>query len=73
MPGLLGVVAGAWGVGKVMLLPALGSGMVCVLVLLVWLETRLTRAEARAQFGGLVRWVAAGQNVEDAIEDRPSQ
>ena len=28
-----------------MLLPALGSIMVCVLVLLIWLETRLTRAE----------------------------
>jgi fucose permease len=44
-PGLLGGVAQQWGVGKVMLLPALGSIMVCVLVLLIWLETRLTRAE----------------------------
>ena len=41
----LGAVAQQWGVGKVMLLPALGSIMVCVLVLLIWLETRLTRAE----------------------------
>jgi fucose permease len=44
-PALLGAVAQQWGVGKVMLLPALGSIMVCVLVLLIWLETRLTRAE----------------------------
>ena len=42
-PGLLGLVAREWGVGTVMLLPALGSIMVCVLVLLIWLETRLTR------------------------------
>ncbi len=44
-PALLGAVAQQWGVGKVMLLPALGSIMVCVLVMLIWLETRLTRAE----------------------------
>ena len=43
-PGLLGLVAREWGVGTVMLVPALGSIMVCVLVLLIWLETRLTRA-----------------------------
>jgi fucose permease len=43
-PCLLGLIAQQWGVGKVMLLPALGSIMVCVLVLLIWLETRLTRA-----------------------------
>ena len=42
-PGLLGFVAQEWGVGTVMMLPALGSIMVCVLVLLIWLETRLTR------------------------------
>ena len=47
MPGLLGFVADAWGVGKVMLLPALGSIMVCVLVLLIWLETRLNRVETK--------------------------
>ncbi|MFN0103599.1 MAG: MFS transporter [Bryobacteraceae bacterium] len=46
-PGILGMVAQQWGVGKVMLLPALGSIMVCVLVLLIWLETRLTRAETK--------------------------
>jgi len=46
-PGLLGLVAQEWGVGKVMLLPALGSIMVCVLVLLIWLETLLTRADAK--------------------------
>ncbi|MBI2690148.1 MAG: MFS transporter [Acidobacteria bacterium] len=44
-PALLGLVAQQWGVGKVMLLPALGSIMVCVLVLLIWLESRLTREE----------------------------
>lgn len=46
-PALLGFVAQEWGVGKVMLLPAVGSIMVCVLVLLIWLETRLTRATAK--------------------------
>jgi len=46
-PRLLGFVAQQWGVGKVMLLPALGSIMVCVLVLLIWLETRLTRGEVK--------------------------
>jgi fucose permease len=44
-PAILGFVAQEWGVGKVMLLPAIGSIMVCVLVLLIWLETRLTRGE----------------------------
>ncbi len=44
-PSLLGAVAQQWGIGKVMLVPALGSIMVCVLVLLIWLETRLSRAE----------------------------
>lgn len=43
-PGTMGFVAEQWGIGKVMLLPALGSIMVCLLVLLIWLETRLTRA-----------------------------
>ncbi|HEU0124140.1 MAG TPA: MFS transporter [Bryobacteraceae bacterium] len=42
-PALLGLVAQQWGTGKVMLLPALGSIMVCLLVLLIWLETRLSR------------------------------
>ncbi len=45
-PAALGAIAQQWGVGKVMLLPALGSVMVCVLVLLIWLETRLTRAKS---------------------------
>ncbi len=46
-PGNLGLVAQQWGVGKVMLVPAFGSGMVCVLVLVIWLEGRLTRAESK--------------------------
>jgi fucose permease len=46
-PGILGFVAHQWGVGKVMLIPALGSIMVCVLVLLIWLEGRLTRGEPK--------------------------
>ncbi|MBL8237102.1 MAG: MFS transporter [Bryobacterales bacterium] len=46
-PGVLGFVAQQWGVGKVMLIPALGSVMVCLLVLLIWLEGRLTRGEAK--------------------------
>lgn len=44
-PAILGAVAHNWGVGKVMTVPALGSIMVCLLVLLIWLEARLTRAE----------------------------
>ncbi|MBM3766707.1 MAG: MFS transporter [Acidobacteria bacterium] len=43
-PSLLGAIAAQWGVGKVMLLPALGAMMVAVLVLLIWLEARLTKA-----------------------------
>lgn len=46
-PGLLGAVAVQWGVGKVMMVPALGSLMVFFLVLLIWLETRLTREERK--------------------------
>ncbi len=44
-PALLGWVAAQWGVGKVMLVPALGAIMVCVLVLLIWLEARLNHGE----------------------------
>ena len=44
-PALLGWVAAQWGVGKVMVVPALGAIMVCVLVLLIWLETRLNHGE----------------------------
>ena len=43
-PSLLGAIAAQWGVGKVMLLPALGAMMVAVLVLLIWLEARLTKS-----------------------------
>lgn len=46
-PGLLGFVAGQWGVGKVMLIPAIGSIMVCVLVMLIWLERRLSGEAAQ--------------------------
>ncbi|MBM3785015.1 MAG: MFS transporter [Acidobacteria bacterium] len=42
-PSLLGFIANEWGVGKVMILPALGAVMVAVLVLLIWLEARLTK------------------------------
>jgi fucose permease len=45
-PSLLGLVAQEWGIGKVMIWPAAGSVMVCVLVLLIWLEARLSRPKA---------------------------
>lgn len=41
-PALLGLIAAAWGVGAVMLFPVAGSLMVCFLLLLIWLEARLS-------------------------------
>lgn len=41
-PAILGYVALAWGVGSVMLLPMLGSAMVFLLLILIWLEARLS-------------------------------
>ena len=40
-PGTLGYLADNWGVGIVMLIPVLGTCMVFVLVLLIWLEAKL--------------------------------
>lgn len=40
-PALLGYAADAWGVGVVMGLPLLGTCMVFILVLLIWLDARL--------------------------------
>jgi fucose permease len=45
-PCLLGLAAGAWGVGIVMMLPMFGSAIVFLLLALMWLETRLS-AHAR--------------------------
>ena len=41
-PAILGYVAMAWGVGTVMMLPMFGSAMVFLLLLLIWLEARLS-------------------------------
>jgi MFS transporter, FHS family, glucose/mannose:H+ symporter len=52
-PCLLGLVARIWGLSAVMILPMAGSMVVCLLLLLIWLEVRLTtharpqRSEAR--------------------------
>jgi len=43
-PWMLGHFADLWGVGVVMFLPFLGSCMVLVLVLLIWLESKLSQA-----------------------------
>jgi FHS family glucose/mannose:H+ symporter-like MFS transporter len=45
-PALLGVVASVWGLGAVMILPLTGSVIVCLLLMLIWLEARLS-AHAR--------------------------
>ena len=45
-PCLLGLVAAQWGVGLVMTLPLAGAGMVFLLLVLIWLEARLS-AHAR--------------------------
>ena len=41
-PGSLGYAAEQWGIGAVMWLPALGTSMVFVLLLLIWLEAKVT-------------------------------
>ena len=41
-PCILGLVAKFWGVGVVMLMPLAGSMIVFVLLLLIWLEARLS-------------------------------
>lgn len=41
-PGTLGFLAGEWGVGVVMSLPLLGTGMVFILLALLWLESKLS-------------------------------
>ena len=41
-PATLGVAAQHWGVGAVVWLPALGTSMVFVLLLLIWLESKVT-------------------------------
>jgi len=40
-PWLLGYVADAWGVGVIMALPLIGTMMVFLLVLLIWLESKI--------------------------------
>jgi FHS family glucose/mannose:H+ symporter-like MFS transporter len=48
-PFALGFASQFWGLGMVMLLPSIGTCMVFVLVLLIWLEARLSRpAESSA-------------------------
>jgi MFS transporter, FHS family, glucose/mannose:H+ symporter len=41
-PATLGYAAAQWGIGAVMWLPALGTSMVFVLLLLIWLESKVT-------------------------------
>jgi len=41
-PWMLGFAADAWGIGTVMALPLLGTVMVFLLVVLLWIETKLT-------------------------------
>jgi hypothetical protein len=41
-PATLGYAAAAWGVGVVVSIPLLGTFMVMVLLLLIWLETTVT-------------------------------
>ena len=43
-PWMLGYFADLWGVKVIMLLPFLGSCMVMILVLLIWLESKLSKA-----------------------------
>ena len=45
-PAVLGYVAEQWGVGMVMTLPLIGAGIVFLLLVLIWLEARLS-AHAR--------------------------
>jgi fucose permease len=40
-PATLGYAAEVWGIGIVMMLPMIGSMIVCVLVLMIWLESKL--------------------------------
>jgi fucose permease len=40
-PASLGYAAEVWGIGIVMMLPMIGSIIVCVLVLVIWLESKL--------------------------------
>ena len=40
-PWLLGYAADAWGVGVVMAAPMLGTFMVFILTLLIWLESKI--------------------------------
>lgn len=47
-PCILGFVAARWGVGTVMTLPLGGAAIVCLLLVLIWLEARLS-AHARSE------------------------
>jgi MFS transporter, FHS family, glucose/mannose:H+ symporter len=40
-PGMMGYIASIWGLGSIMLIPLIGSVVVFVLLLLIWLESRL--------------------------------
>jgi FHS family glucose/mannose:H+ symporter-like MFS transporter len=40
-PGVMGYIASIWGLGSIMLTPLIGSVVVFVLLLLIWLESRL--------------------------------
>jgi FHS family glucose/mannose:H+ symporter-like MFS transporter len=40
-PWLLGYVAELWGIGVVMVLPLIGTAMVFILILLIWLESKI--------------------------------
>jgi fucose permease len=41
-PWTLGLIADAWGIQTVMVLPLVGTAMVFLLVVLLWIETKLT-------------------------------
>jgi fucose permease len=43
-PGVMGYIASVWGLRAIMVLPLVGSVVVFVLLLLIWLESRLSAA-----------------------------
>jgi len=46
-PGLMGYIASVYGVRMIMLMPLIGSVVVFVLLLLIWLESRLRAYNGR--------------------------
>jgi len=51
-PGLMGYYASVWGLSGIMMLPLAGSVVVFVLVMLIWLESRLSAHTPPAVFPG---------------------